>query len=110
MNNNLKQVKSIVPIGEKMILAGDIYGIGEMMKEHWELKKKRSDVMSNPDIDNWYEYALKNGAIGGKIAGSGSGGFLMFITDRPNKLREAMHKINLEEMKFNFDFEGTRVL
>ena len=32
--------------------------------------------MSNNKIDDWYELALKNGALGGKMIGAGGGGFL----------------------------------
>ena len=80
------------------------------MNEHWENKKKRSGGMTNAQIDEWYNYALSNGAIGGKLVGAGGGGFLMFLASDPEKLRHAMTKINLEEVRFSFDFEGTKPL
>ena len=51
------------------------------MHEHWEHKKRRSGGMSNPQIDEWYELALQNGALGGKLVGAGGGGFLMFYAE-----------------------------
>jgi D-glycero-alpha-D-manno-heptose-7-phosphate kinase len=53
---------------------------------------------------------MANGAIGGKLVGAGGGGFLMFYAKDKNKLREAMRELNLEEVRFQFDFEGTKVI
>jgi D-glycero-alpha-D-manno-heptose-7-phosphate kinase len=66
--------------------------------------------MSNPRIDEWYELGRKNGAVGGKLVGAGGGGFLMFYAADRNKLRHAMSKAGLEEVRFRFDFEGTKVV
>ncbi len=53
---------------------------------------------------------MKNGAVGGKLVGAGGGGFLMFYAADRNKLRHAMSKAGLEEVRFRFDFEGTKVV
>ena len=82
---------------------------GEIMHEHWENKRKRSSGMSNPKIDEWYELGRKAGAIGGKLVGAGGGGFLMFYAPEPMKVRAAMVEAGLEEVRFRFDFDGTRV-
>lgn len=83
---------------------------GEIMHEHWENKRKRSKGMSNPKIDEWYELGRKAGAIGGKLVGAGGGGFLMFYAPEPMKVRQAMLGAGLEEVRFRFDFDGTRVV
>jgi D-glycero-alpha-D-manno-heptose-7-phosphate kinase len=83
---------------------------GEIMHEHWENKRKRSSGMSNPKIDEWYELGRKAGAIGGKLVGAGGGGFLMFYAPEPMKVRAAMIDAGLEEVRFRFDFDGTRVV
>lgn len=83
---------------------------GEIMHEHWENKRKRSSGMSNPKIDEWYELGRKAGAIGGKLVGAGGGGFLMFYAPEPMKVRAAMVEAGLEEVRFRFDFDGTRVV
>ena len=57
-----------------------------------------------------YEEALKNGAVGGKLVGAGGGGFLMFYTEDKEKLRTKMRKLKINELKFNFDYEGTKIL
>jgi D-glycero-alpha-D-manno-heptose-7-phosphate kinase len=80
------------------------------MNDHWEHKKARSQGMSNSEIDRWYEIARSNGAIGGKLVGAGGGGFLMFLAADREKLRSSMRKLGLQEVRFRFDFEGTKVL
>jgi D-glycero-alpha-D-manno-heptose-7-phosphate kinase len=53
---------------------------------------------------------MENGAIGGKLVGAGGGGFLLFYAHDKKSLRESMEKIGLEEVRFKFDFEGTKVV
>ena len=66
--------------------------------------------MSNNNIDEWHNIALKNGAVGGKLIGAGGGGFLMFLAKDRVKLRRAMTSEGLQEVRFRFDFEGTKVM
>ena len=78
------------------------------MHEHWKYKISRSKNMSNKVINEYYNFAMKNGAIGGKIVGAGGGGFLLFYSETPSKLRNALKKTNLKEVRFKFDFEGVK--
>ena len=80
------------------------------MHEHWESKRRRSKGMSNEAIDAWYEKGLASGAIGGKLVGAGTGGFLMFYAENPSSVREAMASEGLPETRFSFDLDGTTVL
>ena len=50
------------------------------------------------------------GRRGGKLVGAGGGGFLLFYTEDHRRLRQAMGKAGLEEVRFRFDFDGTKVL
>ncbi len=110
MLNNLHFVKEIGYLSKDALESGNTDKFGELMHQHWEHKKKRSGGMSNQDIDAWYETALKNGAIGGKVVGAGGGGFLMFMAHDAAKLRSAMTKAGLQEVRFKFDFEGAKVI
>jgi D-glycero-alpha-D-manno-heptose-7-phosphate kinase len=91
---------------------GDIERFGLLLDEHWQNKKKRSDQISDARIDNWYEIAKKNGALGGKIIGAGGGGFFMFCC--PNgckaRLRQALKAEGLREMAYDFDYDGAKVV
>ena len=107
---NLNYVKELGYRSKAALESGNVAQVGELMHEHWEQKKRRSSGMSNPEIDEWYNLAMKNGATGGKLVGAGGGGFLMFYAADRNKLRHVMTKAGLEEIRFRFDFEGTRVV
>ncbi|MDA8915101.1 galactokinase [Alphaproteobacteria bacterium] len=110
MIRNLGYVKELGYRSKEALEAGNVTEFGELMHEHWEHKKRRSGGMSNPQIDKWYQLAMNNGATGGKLVGAGGGGFLMFHANDHNKLRHAMTKAGLEEVRFKFDFEGTKVV
>lgn len=64
--------------------------------------------MSNSKINEWYDMAIQNGAIGGKLIGAGGGGFLMFYSEDKANLRKTMRSLGLKEVRFSFDFEGTK--
>jgi D-glycero-alpha-D-manno-heptose-7-phosphate kinase len=90
--------------------AGRTMELGALMHEHWERKRRRTAGMTNPQIDEWYDLGRRNGAIGGKLVGAGGGGFLMFYAENHRRLRDAMSKAGLQEVRFRFSFEGTKVL
>jgi D-glycero-alpha-D-manno-heptose-7-phosphate kinase len=91
---------------------GDLDKFGLLLHEHWENKKRRSGKISNPQIDAWYETARNNGALGGKIMGAGGGGFFMFYCPNGKKatLRKALEASGLRELRYDFDFDGAKVL
>lgn len=107
---NLHYVKEMGYRSKRMLLEGRTADFGTLMHEHWEHKKRRSGGMSNPQIDEWYELGLKNGAAGGKLVGAGGGGFLLFYANDRNKLRHTMKRAGLEEVRFKFDYEGTKII
>jgi D-glycero-alpha-D-manno-heptose-7-phosphate kinase len=110
MMDNLHFVKELGRQSEKALEAGDLEEFARLMDVHWQRKKERSKEMSNADINAWYDCAMANGALGGKVIGAGGGGFLMFYAGDKVKLRHAMREKGLAEVRFRFDFEGTRTL
>ncbi len=108
MIDNLHYVKDLGLRIKEALETGALQRFGLLMNEHWEHKKKRSKKMSNPQIDQWYELGLRNGAVGGKLIGAGGGGFLMFYTENKMRLRRTMLEAGLMEVRFKFDFEGTK--
>ena len=110
MVNNLHVVKDLGIRSVAAIEDGNLNLFGKLMHEHWEHKKKRSSTMSDPLIDRWYQVALDHGATGGKVIGAGGGGFLMFYAEEPATLRSAMEKEGLMELRFSFDYEGSKIL
>jgi D-glycero-alpha-D-manno-heptose-7-phosphate kinase len=110
MIKNLDYVKDLGLRSLKALESSKLSEFGQLMHEHWEHKKKRSGNMSNPKIDEWYELALRNGAVGGKVIGAGGGGFLMFYAEDKTRLRHAMIGAGMTEVRFRFDFEGTKTI
>ncbi|MEO6992658.1 MAG: galactokinase [Lacunisphaera sp.] len=89
---------------------GNLEEFARFMDIHWQRKKARSSGMSNDRINEWYDHAMSNGALGGKLIGAGGGGFLMFYAGNKAKLRLAMREKGLQEVRFRFDFEGTKIV
>jgi D-glycero-alpha-D-manno-heptose-7-phosphate kinase len=110
MIDNLHFVKDLGLRTRTALEAGEIDKLGPLMHEHWNFKKQRSSGMSNPEIDAWYELAMKSGATGGKLIGAGGGGFLMFYAEDQRRLRHALTAAGLAEVRLRFDYEGTKVV
>jgi D-glycero-alpha-D-manno-heptose-7-phosphate kinase len=110
MIDNLHYVKDLGLRSKTALESGRLLDFGKLMHEHWDVKRKRSGGMSNPQIDAWYNLAMTNGAVGGKLIGAGGGGFLMFYAEDKARLRHAMHEAGLTEVRVHFDFEGTKVV
>jgi len=110
MVENLDFIKNLGYQSQDALLSGDTNKFGELMHIHWQHKQLRSKDMTNEFINKAYETALKNGAVGGKLVGAGGGGFLMFYCSEKVQLRDAMSQLGLEEVRFKFDFEGTKVI
>lgn len=117
LQRNSKQFKAlddIKKLGQKAkqyLLDGNVDAFGKTFHEHWTIKKRLSDKISNPQIDKWYDEAMKMGALGGKIMGAGGGGWFVFYVNKDKAaFRKRMTEIGLEERKIRFDFEGTKTL
>jgi D-glycero-alpha-D-manno-heptose-7-phosphate kinase len=90
--------------------SGNLPEFARLMDVHWQRKRERSPGMSNGPIDRWYRLAMDNGALGGKLIGAGGGGFLLFYAVDKARLRRALRAEGLQEVRFRFDFEGTKVV
>jgi D-glycero-alpha-D-manno-heptose-7-phosphate kinase len=110
MLEGLHLVKQLGLDSREALERGDLARFAELMNVHWEQKRRRSQGMSNPSIDEWYTLGRRRGALGGKLIGAGGGGFLMFYAEDKVRLRRAMREAGLPEVRFRFDFEGTKLI
>jgi D-glycero-alpha-D-manno-heptose-7-phosphate kinase len=110
MIESLHHIKSLGLASRDALLRGDTTTFAALMNEHWEAKKIRSRSMSNTAIDAWYGVGMENGALGGKLVGAGSGGFLLFYAKDTDRLRDALSAEGLTEVRFQFDHDGAVVL
>ena len=110
MVTNLQKTQEIGYEIKDALEEGNLTLFGHLLHKHWLVKRER-EAASNSQIDKWYDIAIKNGALGGKIMGAGGGGFFAFYCeDKKKKLQNALTQAGLEEVKFHFDFEGTKLL
>ncbi|OGW38799.1 MAG: GHMP kinase [Nitrospirae bacterium RBG_13_39_12] len=93
---------------KRALLTGKLKEFGELLNFGWEQKKKMSNKISNPAIDEMYDEAIKAGAIGGKISGAGGGGFMMIYCqfDKRHKVAERLEKLGGEIIDFQFEERG----
>ena len=110
MIENLHFIKELGLKSQQALESGNLHEFARLMDVHWQRKKERSGGMSNPKINEWYELAMARGALGGKLIGAGGGGFLMFYSEDKARLRSAMREAGLKEVRFGFDFEGTKLV
>ena len=110
MLDNLHFTKELGLKSLAALEGGDLEEFARLMDVHWQRKKARSSGMSNDRINEWYDHAMAHGALGGKLIGAGGGGFLMFYAGDKKRLRHAMREKGLQEVRFRFDFEGTKVV
>jgi D-glycero-alpha-D-manno-heptose-7-phosphate kinase len=110
MTRSLHHVRRLGLESRRALERGDLRGFAEIMNEHWRFKRDRSRAISSPEIDAWHELGMGNGALAGKLVGAGGGGFLLFYAGDAERLRHALSEAGLPEVRFRFDFEGTRIL
>ncbi len=112
MLENLHHIKEIGLETRKCLESGKLRMLGELFHEHWETKKKRSDIMTDPFLDECYEFARKKGALGGKLVGAGGGGFFLFVCNGYDRIQlmEGMLSMGLRWERFHFDFDGAKIL
>lgn len=108
---NMVLIKEIGVEIKNCLEKGDLKKFGKLLNLHWETKKKTSKKMSNQKIDEWYDIALKNGALGGKIMGAGGGGFFIFYCDNNiEQFIKKMEEAGLQYIPFRFDMDGSKIL
>jgi D-glycero-alpha-D-manno-heptose-7-phosphate kinase len=110
MLENLHFTKDLGYKSLESLEKGNLEEFAWLMDVHWQRKKSRSSGMSNAQINEWYDHAMANGALGGKLIGAGGGGFLLFYASDKKKLRHAMREKGLKEVRFRFDFEGSKIV
>jgi D-glycero-alpha-D-manno-heptose-7-phosphate kinase len=108
MIDNLHYTKDLGYRSRDALEAGNLREFAALMHEHWLRKGTRTPGMSNSATDEWYDLALANGALGGKLIGAGGGGFLMFYAEDKTRLRSVLRANGLSEVRFRFDYQGAR--
>ena len=106
----LLEMKKLAQKGRRAVLDGAFDELGLLLHRSWQLKKELASKVTNAEIDEVYQTALKAGAIGGKITGAGGGGFLLLYctNGKQDDVRAALH--GLRELPFRFQPDGSKVI
>ena len=107
--NALVQMTDLVYDARRALNNENLDEIGYILNTSWQLKRSLASKISNAKIDKYYDIALDNGALGGKLLGAGNGGFLLFYCPK-EKQAQLRSALDLIEMPFNFEDEGTKVI
>jgi D-glycero-alpha-D-manno-heptose-7-phosphate kinase len=105
---NLDRTKAIGHESRELLERGELEAYAELMHVHWQNKRMRSPGMASARIDDLYTLARRSGVIGGKLVGAGGGGFLLLYARRPSDTRRAMAAAGIQELPFDFEFEGAQ--
>lgn len=109
--NNLECMKSMVDDAQSILgREGDFVDFGKLLHESWQLKKRLSPRVSTPAIDEMYDTALRNGAVGGKLLGAGGGGFILFLVRPEDRRRLRQGLAALLHVPFRFEWSGTQTI
>ena len=113
--NNIKkkelfEILNLTQVAKKIISNKQLDEFGLLLNETWKIKKSISKNISNPKIDYIYENGIKQGALGGKLLGAGSGGFILFYV--PKDKKESFFKNFKDLIKVNFRFakDGSKII
>ena len=112
--NHLAELEKLCGIARQMrdvLTSGkDLNDFGRLLHQAWEIKKGLEATISNSRIDDYYEHAIKAGALSGKLLGAGEGGFLLFFCEphHQDRLREALS--DLAQVPFSFESQGSKVI
>lgn len=114
MNNDVqRRISGMVEYADRLrdeLSLNKIDGLGEMLHQNWLVKKSLASKISNSKIDYYYEKALEAGALGGKILGSGGGGFLLFFCEHGKQGNVRLALSDLKEMEFHFSSHGSEII
>jgi len=109
-----QEIFEIAKEAKKVFLSNSdnfIKDIAKLMNESWHLKKKLSKKVSNDYLDQIYNFAIANGALGGKLLGAGGGGFFLFLVENQNQRKKLISKLKkLTHVNFNFTEQGSKII
>ena len=108
--HEMKEINFQVDEAEKLLFKNNFDDFGKLLNEGWKFKKSLSKVISNRNIDNLYEFSIKNGALGGKLLGAGGGGFMLLYIPHHNQKKFFKKIKNVINVPFNFSEESSQII
>lgn len=106
----IKEIVDHVEEGEKILKSGNIDDFGRLLNSAWNIKKQLGKSITNNEIDELYDYALNNGALGGKILGAGGGGFLLLYMKKKDRINFLKKNKKIINIPFKFSYTGSEII
>ena len=106
----IRNIVEHVSEGERILMSGEIDDFGKLLNSSWLLKKKLSSSITNKKIDDLYNFAIDNGALGGKLLGAGGGGFLLMYMKEKNRKKFFKNNKKIINVPLKFSNEGTKII
>ncbi len=107
--DNLIRMCDLAKAMQRALVNNEISDFGKILNEGWQKKKELASGITDRRIDEMYEAALANGALGGKLLGAGGGGFLLFYCEK-EKQERLKEKLGLKQLPARFERDGTSVV
>lgn len=111
--DNLHAIKRLGLQTEEILRSGELDKYTDFLREHWEAKQKLSDSITNGRVNKFYQIAMEQGGMGGKLIGAGGGGYLLIYCSeetKRQKIQAALKEEGLERLHYRFAFTGSQVL
>ncbi|MBN1483527.1 MAG: GHMP kinase [Chloroflexia bacterium] len=104
----MDQIKALAVEMKNALLRGHLSDFGHLLHEGWVSKKRLAQQITDPKIDELYQEARNNGALGGKILGAGGGGYMLLYCefDKKHIIAEKLEKLGGQVVEFDFDYHG----
>ncbi|MBQ9633256.1 MAG: GHMP kinase [Lachnospiraceae bacterium] len=107
--DNLLHMCELARVMKKALEHDELSDFGKILDEGWQRKKELASSIANPQIDEMYNRAMANGAVGGKLLGAGGGGFLLFYCEK-YKQKRLDEALGLKRFPVSFEHDGTSVV
>ena len=107
---NILEISNFVNEAEKSLSRNDLNNFGELLNESWKLKKSLSSAITNSSINDIYNAAINQGAIGGKLLGAGGGGFFLFYVPYARQKKFIKYFRKLINVPFKFSSNGSEIM
>ena len=108
--NEILQIVDFAKEAETILKKKKFDDFGKLLHQSWLTKKNLSRKISNSSIDDFYEHAIKKGALGGKLLGAGGGGFFLLYVPQQKQKKFLLNFKKFVHIPFNFENQGSKII
>ena len=113
-NNSIKFYDQIKLLNKKMVdflKDNNIEQIGKLFSNHWNIKKKLSNKMSDAFLESFYKKLENNISIlGSKLIGAGGGGFFLICVKNKKNVIQVLKSKKINFLDLRYESKGSLIL